>query len=64
MDLESIFGGQVLHSREEALALLERKGRIRLLEAGPDLRIYWFGVSSGENVRLCLYNDGTYQIYR
>jgi hypothetical protein len=62
MDLESIFKGQVLHTREEVLALLQRKGRIRLLEAGLDLRIYWFCDSSGENVRLCLYNDGTYQI--
>lgn len=64
MDLESIFEGQVLQTREEALAVLKRKGNIRLLEAGRDVRIYWFGASSGEKVRLCLYNDGTCEIYR
>ncbi|HEY8343849.1 MAG TPA: hypothetical protein VIL66_01510 [Bacillota bacterium] len=62
MDLESIFEGQVLQTREEALAVLERKGSIRLLEAGPDVRIYWFGTASGEKVRLRLYNDGTCEI--
>ncbi|HBG16055.1 MAG TPA: hypothetical protein DDW93_04680 [Firmicutes bacterium] len=38
---------------------LKEEGRIRLLEAGKDIRIYQYISFSGDKVKICLYQDGT-----
>jgi|GEM_PF-4247541 len=59
MDLETIFEERKALNTTEVIAFLRKKGRVRLSEAGVDLRVYYFTPFSGEMFKIYLYNDGT-----
>lgn len=50
----------MIKNHENIPAFLRAQGYVRLLEAGRDLRVYYFSSNTGEKVKIYLRNDGSF----
>ncbi len=50
----------MIKNQENIPDFLRAQGYVRLLEAGKDLRVYYFSSHTGEKVKIYLRNDGSF----